>query len=247
MGNIKPKLSGNTENGTSIGKIAIIAVADNVDPLIVKRFLWGIDSSRSGFPVDVILGRHRNPEKTFSKTTILNDIIRENIKKYEVIVQTDIDMFIPPNLIRATYSHCSRVPGCFHSTFRYAEPKEVDGKKYKNLPWKSFSSRTVNYASGSWNGLRNFLWNEFGGFCEAITRLGGPDSEFYLRSKKNGMHWYISNQYPLLHINHPRRAITKQGKKNLSEARKFPADTNWLRKRNKEIGPTKSNIYRYGT
>ena len=119
---------------------------------------------------------------------------------------------------------------------------ELKNKKYKDISWDAIKKRKVYGASGSWNGFRNYMWNEAGGFCEAIALLGGPDSEFYLRTKKLGLSWYVTSQFPLVHVNHSRRAVRKQGKKNLRTARQFPMTYNWLKNRNKNVGKTKIKI-----
>jgi hypothetical protein len=234
------------DNGKSTPKLAIMVAANNVDPKIVKRFLWGVSNSEKKFPFDVILGNHREPTQKFYKTVILNDIIRTFIRKYDVLVQTDIDMLIPPLLICNTYHFCMRRETCYHCNYHLLDLKEIDGLKYGKIPWVSIRKRKSMTASGSWNGLRNYMWNEMGGFCEAIALLGGPDSEFYMRSVKNNYIWYTTSNYPLCHINHPRRPITKQGKKNLSVARQFPITYNWLKNRNRNVCKTKFKVFSFG-
>jgi len=233
-------------HGKSTVSIAIMAVANNIPKPTVKRFLWGIGQSEKKMPFDVVIGQHKDKNQKFYKTVILNDILRQIIKKYDVIVQTDIDMLIPPLLIRNSLQYCMHFDGCFHCNYYLMKPEELKGRKYKNINWNEIAKRKVRGASGSWNAMRNYMWNEAGGFSEAVALLGGPDSEFYLRSKKRGMHWHVTTQFPLAHINHSRRKVRKQGKRNLAAAKKFPIEYNWLKNRSKSVGPTKINIISFG-
>jgi len=233
------------ETGRSSPKIAIMVVANNVSKDVLKRFLWACEKSEKVLPFDVIVGNHREPEQKFHKTVILNDMLRSYKGKYEVLVQTDIDMLVPPRLITDTYRYCLRSNDCYHCNYYLIEPKELKDKLYKDIPWNKIQQRQVRAASGSWNGLCSRMWSESGGFCEAISLLGGPDSEFYMRTRKKNIRWYITSKFVLGHVNHPRRKVKKQGKKNLSIARKYPRDYNWLKNRNNNVGSTKIKIYSF--
>jgi len=230
------------EDGNSSPKIAILAVANNVDEEIKKRFLWAIGESEKDIPFDVYLGWHRNEEQQFHKTVILNDLLRRTLRDYEVIVQTDIDMLIPRGLVRETYFYCRGKSSCYHCNYRLINPKELKGKEYKKIPWNDISNREIHRASGSWNGMSSDSWISSGGFCEAIALLGGPDSEFYIRTKKNHLHWYITDRFPLCHVNHPKRKVKKRGEKNMRIARSFPKNKNWIRSRNESVCKTKISL-----
>jgi hypothetical protein len=218
-----------------------MVVANNIDPNVLERFVWGIRGSETRMPFDILFGKHENPKETFRKTTILNDILRENLDKYETLVQTDIDMLIPPNLIAMTHIRAKDIKTCFHCEFRYVGTEEV--KKwmltgYPTIPWTSFGNRKRFCASGSWNGMSSATWRVSGGFNESIFNLGGPDTEFYLRCLKLKINWVRELNCFLSHINHRRRAVPKQGKQNLSTARKYPLNYQWLSNRFEGVSPT---------
>lgn len=246
MENIKQRLSKNMETGKSTAKIAIIAVHNRIKSSIVNRFLWAIERSEPEIAFDVFLGKHKKKNQTFFKTVILNDLLRKTIPNYDFIVQTDIDMLIPPGLIRATYQHGLYFDGCYHANYYLVKPKEIKKCSYKNIPWEKFLKRKPQSASGSWNGMRNNMWDEIGGFCERIISLGGPDSEFYIRSKKHYVNWKIVSDFALGHVNHSRRPVKKQGKKNLKIARSYSNSYNWLKNRNPDVCKSIIETYHFG-
>jgi hypothetical protein len=225
----------------SKSEIAIIVVNHNVDPKIQERFIWSVKGSAGKIPVDIILGRHTDKNSVFRKTTILNDILRKNIDSYKYIVQTDIDMLIPPHIINNTVSKVQDHVRCFHVNYRYVEAEEVNAWMklgYASTPWKDISKRPLFRASGSWNGMNRDCWKKSNGFCEEIFNLGGPDTEFYIRTVKNQIPWYKDDSTPLAHINHPRRSVPKQGEKNMTLAGKFKNDFNWLQNRYRGVCET---------
>jgi hypothetical protein len=225
--------------------IALFTVANNVNEDIVKRFLWSVKNSAPHLDCDVLLGSHSDEKQMFCKPTILNDILRKHYKKYSVMIQTDIDMLIPPGLIEKTYQFCCKDDKCFHCNFHYLESNEVPAH-YKKINWKEIKQRKVISASGSWNGLASHMWKKSNGFAECIYNLGGPDSEFYLRTNKNTVEWFVTSAYPLCHVNHPRRSLPRQGKRNMKTARTYPTDYNWWNNRNEKICPTNIQIINVG-
>jgi len=222
-------------------KIAILAVNNNLKTNIQERFIWSLKNSEKKIPFDIFLGGHSKSTEAFRKTTIINDILRKITGSYSFIIQTDIDMLIPPNLIKITMDNLRTNNHCYHVNFHYVESNEMDtwmAKGYGSIPWGEINNRPVFHASGSWNGMSRESWIRSNGFCEAIYYLGGPDTEFFRRSMQRGIVWMQENALPLSHINHPRRAIPKQGKKNLSIAKRYPLDYNWLYRRLREVCET---------
>lgn len=239
--------------GKSIPKVAIMVVGNNIPQEVIDQFLWGINGSakaaiRDGhWKGNVLVGSHEDSKQKFFKTTILNDILRRSLKTYDVLIQTDIDMIPSPNLISKTLFHCMGSNGCFHSNFIHAERNQLT-EDYSQMPWMDFyKSRKYCSASGSWNGMNSETWKQSGGFSEVISLLGGPDSEFYIRTSKNGINWHVESPFPpLLHINHKRRNLTRQGKKNMKRARQYPNDYNWINNRNEKVCKTIIQQYPIG-
>jgi hypothetical protein len=231
----------------SKSQIAIIVAAHNINKDIIDRFIWFAKNSESNLAFDIILGSHESSKETFRKTTILNDILRENLANYNIFIQTDIDMLIPPHLIQYTSHIASTDNLCFHCNYRYVEAEEADkwtSGPYFSIPWREISLRKKFSASGSWNGLNRTSWIKTHGFNESIYNLGGPDTEFYMRSVKLGIRWLQDNNIPLSHINHKRRSVPKQGKQNMNTAKQFPTNYDWLNNRHAKTSPTILNYTR---
>jgi hypothetical protein len=231
--------------GKSIPKVAILVVGNNLSQSVIDQFLWGINGSAhdairdNHYKGNVLIGSHEDQEQKFFKTTILNDMIRQSLKTYDIMIQTDIDMIPPPSLISKTLYHCLNSDSCFHANFLHAEP-DILTEDYRKMPWmKLYQSAKYCSASGSWNGMNRNTWIKSGGFSEVISLLGGPDSEFYIRTSKKGIDWHVESPFPpLLHINHKRRNLTRQGKKNMKRARQYPNDYDWINNRNPKVCKT---------
>lgn len=228
--------------GKSTPRIALMTVANSVSADVVDRFVWGAKHSEQNIPFDIYIGDHKDETQKFYKTVILNDILRNILDKYDVLVQTDIDMLIPPNLIKRTLQFCSLRNNCFHCCFHHLNLKEIPNMKYKHINWNEIKKKKVISASGSWNGMNRDLWKKSGGFSEVIFNLGGPDSEFYMRTRSQGIVWTVVNTFPLCHISHKRRSPQRRGRKNLSLARKYPKSYNWLRHRNPKVCGTNIKV-----
>lgn len=222
-------------------EVAIFIVGNNIDQKIIERFIASISGSEKSIPLDILIGNHENPQEIFRKTTIFNDILREGIRKYKFMIQTDVDMFIPPNLIQHTVNCISERDICYHSEFRYTEPDEIDRwlqRGYENIPWNEILNRPVKAATGAWNGMNIRTWIKSNGFNEEIYNLGGPDTEFNLRSLQLNIRWKREKIFPLSHINHPRRSVPKQGELNMKISKNNPHNYNWLENRHKTTSPT---------
>lgn len=218
-----------------------MVVTNHIDPKIIDRFVWSASNSEKSQPFDIYFGCHSNPNEPFRKTTILNDILREILPTHTYIIQTDIDMLIPFGLINMTMENLKSSNTCYHCNYRYVEDKEVDQWKrcgYQTIPWVEIQKRKLFCASGSWNGMDNLTWRRSNGFCEAIYYLGGPDTEFYRRSIQQGIVWRQDNAQALAHINHKRRSVPKQGKKNLTMSKRYPKDYNWIYRRMDGVSET---------
>lgn len=225
----------------SKAELAVFIVNNNIDNRITERFIASIRGGEREIPLDILIGSHANPNEVFRKTTIFNDILRQGIKEYKVMIQTDVDMFVPPGLIRHTRDVVTNKDVCYHSEFRYTEPEEIDkllASGYKNIPWKAILTRPCKAATGAWNGMNIKTWIRSNGFNEEIYNLGGPDTEFNLRSLKLNIKWIREKTFALSHVNHPRRSIPKQGQLNMTNAKKYSTDYNWLKNRYPNVSPT---------
>ena len=206
--------------------IAIIVAAKGIDPAWVDRFKDSIVKSNPKHSVDIMIGQGK--DKKFYKTRIINHLIRKCMPLYKVIIQTDIDLLIPPLLIDRTYRALMNQPNNgFHHHLRYIEPEEVKGKAYKDYPWYRWVNLKSSFCSGCWNGMLSNTWAKSRGYNEDMFAWGSEDTEFYNRSRRLGIRWINCKDLGLVHISHPRRT-KRRAQENFKLGNMYSDKTNWL-------------------
>lgn len=206
--------------------ICIIVAAQGIPKECIKRFKNSIVESKSKYKVDIVI--RGSQDKRFYKSRIINQCLRETIPNYKVIIQTDIDLVIPPRLIDKTYESLMNQPrNCFHHFLRYVDPEEVKGRHYKDYPFLRWLQLKPSFCSGCWNGMRADTWKRSGGLNEDMFGWGSEDTEFYNRSRRRGIHWINNRDFALVHINHPRRT-TRRAKENFKLGNMYCDNTNWI-------------------
>jgi hypothetical protein len=207
--------------------IAIVVVAQNIDNSVIERFKDCVSNSRTKYSYDIMVGSSK--EDKFYKTRILNETLRNVINKYDVIIQTDIDLIVPSGLIDETYERIiKRDKWAFHHNLRYIDPIEIENKKYNEYDfnkWKNYKSR---FCSGCWNGMNNNTWKRTKGYNEDMYAWGFEDTEFFKRSRRLGIQWIKCFSYPLVHVNHKPRQKNLV-KENMKASEKYDIKTDWLR------------------
>jgi len=211
--------------------VAILVVADGIPQDIRTRFKMCIDKSNPTASYDVlIMGNVDSKEKVFNKCKMLNKGLKSIIGKYKVIIQADIDLIVPPMLIDKTFSLAMEKDVCVHHCMICIPPEEFnqhsDYDKFPLTKWKTFKKV---YATGCWNGLKSSLWKKTGGFNEEMTNWGYEDRDWRYRAIACGIPWKDVYNFPLIHVNHPRRNrdVSKQNI-DISKKAKQEGKTNWL-------------------
>lgn len=206
--------------------IAIIAVAQNISQDIIERFKSSIKSSSPKYSFDILIGT--SDDKIFSKTKILNSLLRRTIDKYTVIIQTDIDLIIPPDLINETFEKTfNKDRFAYHHNLRYIEEKEIKKLDYLNYPFKKWIMLESKFCSGCWNGMSSKSWIKTKGYNEEMIKWGYEDTEFFNRSRRLGIFWIKTKSYPLVHINHQKRQ-TNNVSENTKIGNRYSDQTDWL-------------------
>jgi hypothetical protein len=158
--------------------IAIIVAAQNIPKETINRFNTCIRSSNTKYSYDIKIGSSDEP--VFYKTKILNRLLRECFDHYQVIIQTDIDLIIPPGLINKTFE--SVVNGkhtAYHHSLRYIDPKLIQDLLYKNYSFSEWVQLPSTFCSGCWNGMSCTTWKNTRGYNEKMFAWGYEDTEFF--------------------------------------------------------------------
>jgi hypothetical protein len=210
----------------SIKDVAIIVVAKGIDQYAIDRFKKCVAESKPSIKYDILIGT--SSDSVFYKTRILNNLLRTNFDKYNVIIQTDIDLIIPPKLIDITFSKTNKgTHTAYHHFLRYIEPIEINNKTYKEYPFRQWSKLPAKFCSGCWNGMSCDSWKKTRGYNEDINSWGGDDEELFRRSKRLGIQWIKSQELGLVHINHPPRQ-KNNSKQNMRFAELYSDETDWF-------------------
>lgn len=207
-------------------EIGIIAIAQNIPKDIISRFTNSIKQSLPAYSYEILIGSSDDP--IFCKTKILNKLLRENFHRYQVIIQTDIDVLVPSALVNQTYE--AVIGGkqtAYHHSLRYIDPKEIKNLVYDKYPFKEWRNLPTSFCSGCWNGMSIESWKRSLGYNEDMIAWGAEDTEFFQRSMRLGIHWIKSNAYPLVHINHPNRQ-PNMAAENTQKGKLYSDKTNWF-------------------
>lgn len=206
--------------------IAIIVVAKNISPRIINRFRNSVSESKPDYSYQIILGT--SDEKVFFKTKILNGMLRKCLDNYKLIIQTDIDLIIPPELINHTFETINQKDKvAYHHVLRYVDfPHEV--KRYSQYPFKEWRGVKPKFCSGCWNAMTSNSWRLSKGYNEEMSAWGYEDTEFYHRAMRLGIEWLKMDRYPLVHINHEKRQPDRV-KENTKRGNLFSDESDWLK------------------
>jgi len=206
--------------------VCIIVAAQGISKKTIQRFKESIYNSKPTRTPTILV--RSGKEKKFYKTKILNRCLRDMMPKFEYIIQTDIDLIVPPGLINQTCNALKQQPNnCYHHFLRYVDPSEIKGKRYGQYPWSEWINLKADFCSGCWNGMTSKTWKQTGGYNEQMFAWGAEDTEFYNRTRRKGIRWMNKKSFALVHINHPRRQQRRQ-KENFASAQLFSDETNWL-------------------
>lgn len=217
-----------TARGFVMADCCIIAVAEGIEQGVVDRFIDSIRQSnpRTETEIDLLV---RSRSGNFRKSAGLNELLRRNLDKYQVIIQTDIDLLVPPGLIDHSFrSVASHSKIAYHHYLRHAWPVELEGKLYKHYNFKEWQTRKGVFCSGCWNAMNVKTWRLSGGWNEDMVEWGYEDTEFLERAKIRGIRWIVDSQFGLVHVNHPPRTKRNVQANRGAAAKYDSAKVDWL-------------------
>lgn len=205
-------------------KVGIIAVAEGIDDKTIERFVSSIEKSNPSVSYTVKICKGNKSDK-FYKTRHLNSALKELIPICEVIIQTDIDLIIPPGLIDEAYKRVKREPNnCYHHTLRYVEGESIQGLEYSDYPFADWLKLKWIYNSGCFNAMTSHTWKRSGGYHPDMCDWGNEDTWFMNKCKKKVIKYTCNSDFPLVHINHPPRT-----RKNVKHNKKIVKDSDYER------------------
>jgi len=213
--------------------IGIVVVAVNIEDKIRTRFRDILYSSSSLYMDWICTVRYweeysMNIDGLLNKSEALNDGITRLRDECEIIICTDIDMLIPPQLIEYTYEML-KVP---NNTNLWIPARNIDEDKITPIEWDKWKKLPLRMSgTGSFNAMRTEDWIESGGWDERFIGWGGEDDFFKLQREHFGIKTIVSTDFPLMHVNHlPRQ--NKQAlngiNKNVLEIRLKEGFKKWL-------------------
>lgn len=205
--------------------VGIIAVAKNISIEIVDRFINSINKSLPSYEYAIHIAGKDDTNDKFYKTRILNAAIRKLVNDCDVIIQSDIDLLIPPKLIDYTYNK-SQSGVMIHSSLRHIKLDDINNLKYEDYPWDKWLQQKPVFCSGCWNGMSSTNWIKSKGYNELMFEWGAEDTEFYKRCSRYGIKYEVTNDFPLVHVHHDQRT-SKRPKENMELSNKYP-DWDWL-------------------
>jgi hypothetical protein len=179
------------------------------------RFEKCIHASKPSVSYDVHILRTSDPEQKpnyFNKSKLLNKGIKNFCNgDYEVVIQTDIDLIVPPNLIDVSYQKAIQQKVCYHVNHRRITHTKIAGfpnlpEEYDKMNWSALMKFPKEASNGCWNAMNHETWWDTGGYNENCINWSREDDDHARRAKIYGKVKYIvSNDWPLIHINHPQR------------------------------------------
>jgi hypothetical protein len=207
--------------------LAIIVVAQGIPQSVIDRFFSSIKESLPAYPYDILVGK--SDDSVFYKTKILNRLLSANMDKYNVIIQTDIDLVIPPGLINFSYESVAEAKTtAYHHALRYVRQSEIAKLRYQKYPFSEWLKLPETFCSGCWNAMTPEVWKKSRGYNEDMSAWGYEDTEFFNRSRRLGVQWIKDKRFALVHINHPPRQKNRVSE-NTSAGDKYSDQTDWLK------------------
>jgi len=216
--------------------VGIMVVAQNISEDIKTRYQECICRSKPSctWEINYLTANDPDKKKPFSKSILLNRGIKALYrKKYKIIIQTDIDLVVPPGIIDKTLEIGRQPKVCFYNRHYRIDPEKLPKfpEEYDKADWnmimKTFPWENAN---GCWNGMNPESWMASGGYNEYMIEWGREDDVFRTTAHSYGGIKFINyNKFCLIHINHKQR--TKDMRKH-NNAMKNKADRegikNWL-------------------
>lgn len=142
--------------------------------------------------------------RLYNKSRSFNCAIRELAGKCDVIVCTDIDMYIPSQLIDISYSLAKQG---YHvwCPCRYTDRQFVEGENSLYSSESAFKLPISQTGKGSWNAMTTENWYLSGGWNENMFGWGYEDDAMHLYITSAGIRTEVVTDISLFHCNHDKR------------------------------------------
>lgn len=209
----------------------VLVVAHKIEQEVVDRFTNHLLHAKGRIDVDLKL--HETSDSLqegglFCKAKALNSLLRENLDKYRVLIQTDIDNLFPVGLLDSAFTAVlNHTNFAFHCCLRHISVKELSGLSYQEYPFSAWAERKFIFCSGAFNAMNAQTWRNTRGYNEKLVGWGVEDSDMFWRSKRLGVRWIIDNTTPLVHIDHPPRG-RRNVEANTETMHKYTDASDWL-------------------
>jgi len=193
--------------------VLILSVTYNIPNEIQKRFSKCIELSKPkcSYDIQFISSSKRMKSNVFNKSILLNDALKEFIKNknYKVLIQADIDLIVPSEIIDKSLEIASQERTCFYNYHRRIDQKDLpdlpDDYLKMNLD-KYLKDFAPESASGCWNAMSRESWLTSGGYNEYMEFWGKEDDYFRKTARIIGNINFINyNRFCLIHVNHDSR------------------------------------------
>ena len=135
-----------------------------------------------------------------NKSRALNDGLKALLPACDIVVCTDIDILIPPNLLEYSY-------GTVKENYNlWVVCRNIDEKETTVMQWDKWKKLPLRMSGvGSWNAMKKDDWYKSGGFDERLLGWGGEDDVFVMRRENAGIKTIVEKNFALMHVNHPPR------------------------------------------
>jgi hypothetical protein len=192
--------------------VCIMVVAQNIPEITKKRFYECIKLSNPScsWEINFLSSNDAIQKKHFNKSKLLNKGIRRFANRnYKVIIQTDIDLIIPPGIVDKSLEIGSEPSTCFYNHHRRIDPKDLPKlpEEYNSMDWEYYLKNfKFENANGCWNAMAPESWMKSGGYNEYMIEWGKEDDCFRQSAGEIGKIRFINyNKFCLIHMNHPSR------------------------------------------
>tara|TARA_R100001244_G_scaffold76387_1_gene60671 strand:+ start:93 stop:794 length:702 start_codon:yes stop_codon:yes gene_type:complete len=215
-------------------KAVVFATVNGIEERVIKRFL---EINRHYAPkyIDIKVHTSEPTEDPFNLALAINDGVREYSPHYDVIMKTDVDMIISPDLMGEAYE-CARHTGrALRSWIRLCEEENPFLEDLKNIPWSKVSEIKPRVGYGAFMAMNSQTWFDSGGFAECCWGWGGEDNAFIEKiTEMMSIKLTVAKSHPIIHIKHEQRewktTLPKMtGRKNYKRALLYKS-RNWFKR-----------------
>jgi len=172
--------------------IGIMVAATGIPKEVYNRFEKTLNiTTPENFVLNIV-----TKTEDFTRSKCRNQGILAMLDKCEVIVCVDVDMLVPPGLVKHTIENVK------DGTAVWAKCRNLNLVQQDDFHWKEWMKLPVRHGAGSWVAMTVADWLRTGGWDERITSWGGEDDVLRARRKDKGIETKVTDDFPLMHVNH---------------------------------------------